>query len=92
VPASTDPAQDVGGFWNGSPHVGGVTYALHHVTVSGGTLQVSVVGLGGHSGSVNAFQLVELGSPVSIYCTQEQLASCTRRRSAAHERFRDPVS
>ena len=69
VPVSSDPAQDVGGVWSGSPQVLAVTYALHHVTVTAGTMQVIVQGLGGHSGSINAFQLVEVGAQIAIYCT-----------------------
>lgn len=68
VPGSSDPAQDVGGLWSGSPHVAGVTYALHHVSVTGGVLTVQVEGLGGHSGSVNGFQL-EFLPTTSTYCT-----------------------
>jgi len=69
VPASSDLPQDVGGIWNGSPHVAGVTYALHHVTVTAGTIQVLAQGLAGHSGSINAFQLVERPPQITIYCT-----------------------
>ncbi|HUR27471.1 MAG TPA: hypothetical protein VM509_04740 [Planctomycetota bacterium] len=68
VPGSSDPAQDVGGLWSGSPHVLGVTYALHHVVVASGTLNVQVEGLNGHSGSVNGFQLVFAPTTV-VYCT-----------------------
>ncbi len=68
VPGSTDPAQDVGGLWSGSPHVAGVTFALHHVSVTSGVLTVQVEGLGGHSGSVNGFQL-EFLPTTQVYCT-----------------------
>ena len=66
VVGSGDPAQVVGGLWAGSPHVFGVTYALHHVTVSGGTLQILVAGSGGTSGSINGFQFVPEGAPTSF--------------------------
>lgn len=70
VPTSTDPAQDIGGFWSGSPHVQGVTYAVHHLTVVNNTFSVLVDGVGGHDGSINGFQLVQVStSPASIYCT-----------------------
>ena len=69
VPASSDLPQDVGGLWSGGTHVAGVTYALHHVTVTAGTINVLVQGLAGHSGSINAFQLVELTPQVTVYCT-----------------------
>jgi hypothetical protein len=68
VPGSSDPAQDVGGLWSGSPHVFGVTYAVHHATVTSGTLFVQVEGLAGHAGSVNGFQLVYAPTTVT-YCT-----------------------
>ncbi len=71
IPNLPNSAQTVGGFWNGSPHVIGVTYALHQVTVFGGVLEVdarSVVGAG--SGQVIGFQLVQTGSgsPFTAYC------------------------
>ncbi len=69
VPGSVDPAQSVGGFWFGSPHVLGVTYARHNVTVTNGTLQVVVEGLNTHDGSVNGFQLVQLSTLPTVYCT-----------------------
>ncbi len=70
VPLSIDPAQDIGGIWGGSPHQLGVTYALHHVTVTSGTFTVDVEGLAGHDGSINGFQLVFAGgSTVTTYCT-----------------------
>lgn len=68
VAGSTDPAQDIGGLWSGSPHVAGVTYALHHCAVTGGLLTVQVEGTNGHSGAVNGFQLVFAPS-VATYCT-----------------------
>ncbi|MEO6708826.1 MAG: hypothetical protein ABI054_04375 [Planctomycetota bacterium] len=68
IAISSDPPQDVGGSWSGSPHVPGVTYALHHFTLTNGTLVVQAEGLGGHDGSINGFQFVFLGSTVS-YCT-----------------------
>jgi hypothetical protein len=68
IAGSSDPAQNVGGSWSGSPHVLGVTYALHHVTITGGTLTIQVEGVGGSSGSVNGFQLVFGGGPTSTFC------------------------
>jgi hypothetical protein len=69
VPISSDPPQDVGGLWVGSPHVLGVTYALHHFNVMSGSFVVQVEGLAGHDGSVNGFQLELLPGPVTTYCT-----------------------
>jgi len=56
IAGSIDPDQDVGGAWSGS-HQLGVTYALHRVAVSGGTL---AIGLSTNSGfgSLNGIQLV----------------------------------
>ena len=67
VPASTSPAQVVGGFWSGGAFVLGTTHARHDVVVSGGTLFVQVEGIGSN-GSVNGFQLVRLGTGPSVYC------------------------
>lgn len=51
--------QNVGGIWNGSPHALGLTYALHSVTVTGGTFGVEASALvSGDSGTVLGFQLV----------------------------------
>ncbi len=68
IAISSDLPQDVGGIWAGSPHVAGVTYALHHFNVTSGTVTVQVEGLGGHDGTINGFQFVFLASTVS-YCT-----------------------
>ena len=68
VAGSTDPAQDIGGPWSGSPHVAGITYALHHVVVSGGVLSIEVEGLNNTAGSVNGFQLV-FAPTTTTYCT-----------------------
>jgi hypothetical protein len=68
VPGSIDPPQAVGGMWAGGAHVQGITYARHSVTVTGGTLFVQVEGLGGSSGSVNGFQLVQVGSGPAAFC------------------------
>ena len=70
VLGSSNPFQDVGGFWSGSPHVLGTTYALHNVTVTNGTLQLTVDGLNSHDGSVNGFQIVQLSS-TATYCTSK---------------------
>ncbi len=69
VPLSSDPAQDIGGLWSGSPHAQGVTYAVHHISITGGTFMVVVDGLNGHDGSVNGFQLVHTSGGPGVYCT-----------------------
>jgi hypothetical protein len=74
VTGSSDPIQNVGGIWNGSPHVLGVTYALHHVTISGGTLHIVFQGVSNASGSINGFQIVYDGPPctcASIFCVAD---------------------
>ena len=58
VPALPGSTQTVGGSWSGSPHVLGVTYARHHVTVTDGTITVEVEGVSGNSGTLNGFQIV----------------------------------
>ncbi len=68
VTGSSDPQQIVGGSWTGSPHVQGVTYALHHVAVTNGTLVVTCAGASNTSGSVNGFQLVPAGSSFASFC------------------------
>jgi hypothetical protein len=68
VPGSSDGQQIVGGAWGGSPHVLGVTYALHHVAVTNGTLVVNCAGASGTSGSVNGFQLVLVANTFSPFC------------------------
>lgn len=67
VPGSSDLPQIVGGLWSGSPHVLGVTYALHHVNVTTGTLLIDVAG-SGSSGSINGFQIVQDSSPFASFC------------------------
>jgi hypothetical protein len=88
VPGSTDLPQNVGGIWGGSPHALGVTYALHHVTVSGGTFTVEVSNSAGHAGSVNAFQLVRTGGGVSTaFCFGDGTSTacpCGNVGSAGH--------
>ena len=64
LPAST---QTVGGTWAGSPHVLGVTYALHTVDVFGGSFSVEAQGNGSDSGTVLGFQLVP-GSSLDTFC------------------------
>jgi len=66
ITGSIDLPQIVGGAWPGSPHVLGITYALHHVSVSGGTLVIDVRSSQG-SGSINGFQLVYAPS-ATPYC------------------------
>ena len=68
VPGAIEPAQDVGGTWGGSPHVFGVTYALHHLSVTSGSFTIQVEGLSNHNGSVNGFQLVYLGNGSTSFC------------------------
>ena len=71
VIGSNDPLQTVGGSWSGSPHVLGVTYALHSVDVVAGTLTVELTSndVNG-SGSCNGFQLVRTGEGLgSSFCT-----------------------
>ncbi|MBK7645467.1 MAG: hypothetical protein IPJ19_20910 [Planctomycetes bacterium] len=75
VPGAVEAQQIVGGSWSGSPHVQGLTYALHHVAVTSGTLVVHCAGSGGTSGSVNGFQLVqEGGSSFSSFCAGDGTA------------------
>ncbi|MCB9915954.1 MAG: hypothetical protein H6828_12560 [Planctomycetes bacterium] len=71
IPSMPGSEQLVGGTWLGSPHVLGVTYALHAVTVSGGTLVVEArSAVSGSGGEVIGFQLVQTssGSPFTGYC------------------------
>ena len=57
-------AQSVGGFWAGSPHAQGVTYALHTVAITGGVLTMEAgPTLPNTSGAVLGFQLV----PASLF-------------------------
>jgi hypothetical protein len=72
VPIASEPAQDVGGMWAGGAHVLGVTYALHHFTVSSGSFNMTVEGLANHDGSINAFQLVlQNPSGATTHCTSK---------------------
>jgi len=73
VPGSSDGPQIVGGTWNGSPHIHLVTYALHHVVVSGGTFTVVASG-SGDSGSVNGFQIVQDSSAFAPICPGDNSA------------------
>jgi hypothetical protein len=66
VPGSMDPPQNVGGLWSGGPHVLGVTFARHQLTVAGGTFTIVVEGLNNQSGSINGFQLVRQGGPIGF--------------------------
>ena len=68
VPGALEGQQIVGGAWGGSPHVQGITYALHHISVSSGTIVVNCAGALGTSGSVNGFQLVFEGSLFGSFC------------------------
>jgi hypothetical protein len=89
VPGSSDPQQIVGGSWAGSPHVLGVTYALHHVLVTNGTLVVNCAGAQGTSGSVNGFQIVPGPSSFSSFCAGDGSAGsapcpCANFGSSGH--------
>jgi hypothetical protein len=68
VDNSTDAPQAVGGIWNGGAHVQGITYSLHHVAVSGGTLTLHADPNPGQAGSINGFQLVFLGGAFHPFC------------------------
>jgi hypothetical protein len=61
VAGANQGTQLVGGAWNGSPHVQGVTYALHTLTVGAGanvTITTSTPSSpAGNLGSVNGFQI-----------------------------------
>jgi hypothetical protein len=59
VPAGAGGQQSIGGAWTGSPHQPGITYALHSVTVTDGTLSIEATGPDFNSGAgVNGVQLV----------------------------------
>lgn len=75
VTGALEGQQIVGGSWTGSPHVLGLTYALHHVTVTNGTLVVTCAGALNTSGSVNGFQLVPAGSSFSAFCAGDASGS-----------------
>ncbi len=65
VPGSV---QTVSGTWAGSPHILGVTFSLHSVSVVGGILDMQAEpGPAGGSGTVTGFQLVPVASTLS-YC------------------------
>jgi hypothetical protein len=68
VAGSPDPAQTVGGAWPGAQTLG-VTYALHHVSgvPNGGSIAITVT-TGTSFGTLNGFQVVELGLPFTPYC------------------------
>jgi len=66
VPAIPGSDQVVGGYWGGS-HQLGVTYALHQVTVTGGTLVVEAESMNSQHGLVCGFQFVT-ASPFTDYC------------------------
>lgn len=73
-PAST---QTVGGIWSGSPHVFGVTYAKHSITVSGGTFGVEVYGnTMPTSATVLGFQIVPAANYVTFCFGDGSGAAC----------------
>ncbi len=78
LPAVAGSEQLVGGAWVGSPHLLGITYALHQATVSGGTLVVQARSAAfGASGQVIGFQLVQTtgSSPFVSYCSGDGTAT-----------------
>jgi hypothetical protein len=66
VSGSAQPLQTVGGAWPGSPHVQGITYALHTITLAGpGNIQVTTstpASPAGNLGTCNGFQVRKEGS------------------------------
>jgi hypothetical protein len=83
VPGSIDPPASVGGLWSGSPHVLGVTYCVHRVEVTGGTFGIQVAGENDHNGSVNGFQLVRVGGPLSFCSGDGSGTACPCGNSGA---------
>jgi hypothetical protein len=73
VPGSSDGPQTVGGMWTGSPHVHLITYALHHITISNGTITVNASGVN-DSGSINGFQIVQDTSSFAAICPGDSTA------------------
>lgn len=68
VVGSTDPTQSVGGAWTGA-HALGVTFALHHVTVAGGSVTINFgVFNAAFFESCNGLQIVSLGGPGTPFC------------------------
>ncbi len=70
VVGSADPQQVVCGAWTGM-HVQGVTYALHNVDVTGGTISINVEATPtGTFGTINGFQVVPNGgnNTGTAYC------------------------
>jgi hypothetical protein len=75
VLGSSDPQQQIGGAWSGSPHVIGLTYAVHHVTVTGGLLHVDVAAFASNAGSINGFQIVSEGTFSAVCAGDGSLAT-----------------
>jgi hypothetical protein len=75
VDNSTDGPQSVGGLWSGGAHVQGITYSLHHVVVTGGTLTLHGDNAPGSAGSINGFQLVFGGSAFHAFCSGDGSAT-----------------
>jgi hypothetical protein len=70
VAGSSDPMQTVGGAWPNGFSLG-VTHALHHVTVTSGSISVTVATAGSPSdgfGTLNGFQVKSTGSPFTANC------------------------
>jgi hypothetical protein len=77
VTGSPQPTQLVGGPWTGSPHVQGVTYALHTKDIAAGailTITTTTAGSpAGNLGTCNGFQIKKNGGgggggPGTAYC------------------------
>lgn len=66
IPAMPGSDQVVGGYWT-TGHQLGVTFAMHQVTVTGGTLVLEAESMNGQHGLVCGFQFVT-ASPFSAYC------------------------
>ena len=75
VSVNGGPGQTVGGAWGGS-HALGVTYALHNVTISTGTITVDMSVSSGFT-STNGFQIVGQGACAAptTYCTAKTTSS-----------------
>lgn len=66
VSGAPEGVQTVGGAWSGSPHIQGITYAKHTITVAGGsTVTIDAdddPSVSGNYGTVNGLQIVKEGS------------------------------
>jgi hypothetical protein len=64
---TVDPTQLIGGPWPGA-QTQGVTYAVHHFTVTTGSTIDVVVDANAVYGTVNGFQLRRTGAPLNGFC------------------------